>query len=99
MCDGCMRVVCSRHIPLPQGAVLGVSTFLCVACHIRAFSKPVPYFVSFFFFPFLFFRVPSIFICRFFFLFFFSRVFTGAMRPYWPIRQTPGNPSFLKHPF
>jgi hypothetical protein len=72
MCDGCMRVVCSRHIPLPQGAVLGVSTFLCVACHIRAFSKPVPYFVSFFFFyPFLFFQVPSIFICRFFFLFFF----------------------------
>jgi hypothetical protein len=99
MCDGCMRVICSRHIPLPQGAVLGVSTFLCVACHIRAFSKPVPYFVSFFFFLFFFFFPGSKYVHLSFFLSFFFRVFTGAMRLYWPIRQTPGNPSFLKHPF
>jgi hypothetical protein len=47
MCDGCTRVVCSQHIPLPRGTTLGVAIFLCVACHIRIFSKPVPYFVSF----------------------------------------------------
>jgi hypothetical protein len=73
MCDGCMRVVCSRHIPLPQGAVLGVSTFLCVACHIRAFSKPVPYFVSFFFFILFFFSgfqvYSSVVFSSFFFFF------------------------------
>jgi hypothetical protein len=71
MCDGCMRVVCSRHIPLPQGAVLGVSTFLCVACHIRAFSKPVPYFVSFFFFSFSFFPGSKYIHLSFFLPFFF----------------------------
>lgn len=56
LCDRCTRVVCSKHIPLPQGTDLRNSVFLCVACHLRVFSKPVPYFVSFiylfrFFFP------------------------------------------------
>ena len=94
MCDRCTRVVCSKHIPLPKGTVLGVSIFLCVACHIRAFSKPVPYFVSFYRFV----ACCYIYVIPFV-LFLFFRAFTRVTSLYWPIHRTPGNPSFPIHPF
>lgn len=49
MCDRCTRVVCHNHTPMPEGTDLRNTIFLCVACHLRVFSGPVPYYVSFYF--------------------------------------------------
>ena len=46
LCDRCSRVVCSRHFPVPNGVDLVNTIFLCIACHLSIFTKPVPYFVS-----------------------------------------------------
>lgn len=47
LCDHCPRAICSEHIPLPAGVNTANSTFVCPACHISIFSKPIqPYFVS-----------------------------------------------------
>ena len=44
----CTRVICKDHIPLPLGSNVEKAVFICIACHIRVFSGPTPYFVSVF---------------------------------------------------
>jgi hypothetical protein len=44
-CDQCTRVICRAHIILPPNIDVGRSHFVCIACHLRAFPKPTPYFV------------------------------------------------------
>lgn len=40
MCDRCTRVVCSKHIPLPKGTVLGVSQLTVLLAGMK--NVPVP---------------------------------------------------------
>ena len=41
LCDHCPHAICSVHIPLPAGVNTTNSTFICPACHISIFSKPI----------------------------------------------------------
>ena len=50
LCDLCPQVVCSNHIPLPEGSDIRKAVFICISCHIAAFEKATPYSVCF---PFL----------------------------------------------
>jgi len=89
MCDRCTRVVCSKHIPLPEGTDLRNTVYICVACHLQVMSGPVPYFVSFSF---------SLLLCILLFLatvliifiIVVARVFTGATSPFCLNRQNLG---------
>jgi len=49
LCDRCSRVMCSKHIPVPNGTNLDNAIFLCIACHSGFFPKPTPYVVSLFY--------------------------------------------------
>src|SRR5882762_4931128 len=46
MCNLCDRVMCTNHFTLPADTDTEALIFVCVACHIRAFPKPSPYFLS-----------------------------------------------------
>jgi hypothetical protein len=46
MCDRCPRVICSSHLPIPQETSLDNTFFICIACHVKIFTKPTPYRVS-----------------------------------------------------